>query len=55
MYSQVGMEGLKPIYVRYGDKDAALLQRLHISLVTPKAMHYWQASHTAIVAVFRVL
>ncbi len=44
-----------PIHVRYGDKNGVLSQRLDISPVTPKAMLYWQASYTAIVAVFGVL
>jgi hypothetical protein len=50
-----GRGGLMPIYIRYGDKNGVLSQRLDISPVEPRAMLYLQASYTAIVVVFGVL
>jgi len=44
-----------PMHIRYGDKNGVLSQWLDISPVTPKATLYWQASSTAIAAVFGVL
>jgi len=44
-----------PIYMRYGDKNGFLPQRLNISPLAPTVMRYWQASYTAIVVVFGIL
>ena len=43
------------IRIRYGDKNGFLSQQLDISPVAPTVMRYWQASYTAIVAVFGVV